>query len=68
MPKQVCACKDCKTKIKMIEVTLGTCRCDKVFCPKHRLPEAHDCPVIQRLDKEQFMEQNKCVALKIDAI
>lgn len=68
MPKQVCACEDCKVKIKMIEVTLGTCRCQKVFCPKHRLPESHNCPVIVRLDKDAFVAEHKCVALKIDAI
>ena len=68
MPKQVCACKDCKNKIKLVDMTLGTCRCKKVFCTKHRLPEAHNCEVIQRLDKDQFIEQHKCVSLKIDVI
>ena len=68
MPKQICAHKDCKVKIKMIEVTLGTCRCQKVFCVKHRLPERHNCPVIIKLDKDEFLDANKCVAQKIDAI
>lgn len=68
MPKQVCALKECNTKIKTVDVTLGTCRCAKVFCTKHRLPEAHMCPVILRIDKDTFIDQNKCVAVKINAI
>ena len=66
--KQICACTDCKTRIKMVEVTLGTCRCQKVFCPKHRLPEAHQCQLVQRISKDAFVDANKCIAPKIETI
>lgn len=68
MPKPFCAFPECKTKIKLVEVTLGTCRCEKVFCLKHRLPETHTCPIIFKLDKDDFIKENICVAPKIDAL
>lgn len=68
MPKQICAHKECKVKIKMIEMTMGTCRCQKVFCVKHRLPESHNCPVIIKFNKDDFVKSNLCVASKIETI
>jgi predicted nucleic acid binding AN1-type Zn finger protein len=68
MPKMKCAFPDCKHKIKTAEIVLGTCRCEKVFCLQHRLPESHDCQVVFQLNKDKFIKENKCVSIKIDAI
>ncbi|KAJ3203085.1 hypothetical protein HDU67_010397 [Dinochytrium kinnereticum] len=52
--------------------TIGDCRhCQKKFCGKHRLPEAHICPNLQSC-REEAMAKNaskllneKCVASKV---
>lgn len=39
MPVKRCSASECKKK-----VVLDTpCKCTKVFCPQHRLPEDHGC-------------------------
>ena len=35
-----CAAKDCKKKINLLSLT---CKCEKVFCTEHRMPEEHKC-------------------------
>ncbi|XP_059178177.1 AN1-type zinc finger protein 3-like [Physella acuta] len=36
-------CFSCKCKLELAQRTIGRCRCDRVFCALHRLPELHDC-------------------------
>lgn len=57
-------CAVCNKKLKMVELTIGKCRCDGFYCSKHRLPESHDCKYDFTLDKEKFIEENKCIAIK----
>jgi predicted nucleic acid binding AN1-type Zn finger protein len=35
-----CAAMDCRKKLKLTDMD---CRCEKRFCPAHRLPETHQC-------------------------
>lgn len=35
-------CNNCKSKLTLIEREL-TCKCNKKFCTKCRLPETHKC-------------------------
>ena len=46
-----CAYDGCKKKIK---ITAFKCRCGKLFCPLHRIPETHDCSF-------NFKEQNNLI-------
>lgn len=39
MPAKRCAHSDCRKKV-VLDVH---CKCTKVFCPEHRLPEDHGC-------------------------
>ena len=41
MPKKRCAYPGCRRKIKPIDAIQGACRCGKLFCSEHRLPEVH---------------------------
>lgn len=36
-------CFVCSCKLELAQRTIGKCRCDRVFCALHRLPELHDC-------------------------
>lgn len=39
----VSGCAHCGKKLKLIESSIGKCRCEKIFCSKHRYPESHVC-------------------------
>lgn len=38
--RKCCAAKGCKKKINLMSFT---CKCEKVFCTEHRMPEEHQC-------------------------
>lgn len=38
--RKCCAAKGCKKKINLLSFT---CKCEKVFCTEHRMPEEHQC-------------------------
>jgi predicted nucleic acid binding AN1-type Zn finger protein len=65
MPKQVCAYPECKNKINQVEMVMGKCRCENIYCIKHRLPEKHHCNFVYKIDKDEFIKENKCVAPKV---
>lgn len=44
----ICNFQDCKKKIKLTDFY---CKCNKIFCTIHRLPEYHDCSYNYKLDK-----------------
>ena len=60
-----CAHPGCGRKLDALDAAIATCRCGQCFCKLHRLPEAHDCPVSYKIDKAQFVADNKCVADKV---
>ena len=63
--KMTCAHSGCDKKILPVNEILGKCRCTKTFCALHRMPESHQCDYIFTLNKDEFIESNKCVAEKI---
>ena len=65
MPKQSCAYPECKKKVNQVEMLMGKCRCENVYCSKHRMPETHKCEFIYKYEKDEFIKANKCVAAKI---
>ena len=41
-------CFVCQKKLKLVDQTLGLCKCGNLYCPKHRCvrtPEQSTCPV-----------------------
>lgn len=65
MPKKRCAYPGCKKKLSLTECTIGTCKCNNTYCMLHRLPAQHDCTFDFSVDREKFIEANKCVAAKV---
>ncbi len=65
VPKQKCAFQCCVKKVNQVEMMMGKCRCENVYCSKHRMPESHCCAFIYTIDKDEFIKANKCVAAKI---
>ena len=56
----------CKRKTGL---TATKCRCDNTFCPKHRLPEKHNCSHDFRshhlAEMDTLVGSMKCVATKV---
>ena len=65
MPGIRCSVKGCKRKINSLDELIATCRCGGTFCNKHRLPEMHECQHDFKINKEEFIKNNLCVANKI---
>lgn len=65
--KKRCNHPECSKKIKLTDVE---CRCKKIFCLKHRLPENHSCDFdYKSLEKEILKKNlNKVVAEKVAKI
>tara|TARA_A100001035_G_scaffold280053_2_gene283731 strand:- start:1788 stop:2003 length:216 start_codon:yes stop_codon:yes gene_type:complete len=66
MPKEKCEYADCKKKLSVVELSIGKCRCEKIFCNKHRLCEKHDCNYNFALNKDNFIKSNLCIKSKIE--
>jgi len=59
-------CKHCNKRLKLLEENL--CKCNKIFCPKHRLCHSHDCEYIQNNKKKIEMENPKVECEKVEKI
>ena len=61
-------CYECNKKLKLLEENL--CKCNHIFCPKHRLCHSHDCEYIKKNDnKEKIeMENPKVKSEKVEKI
>ena len=63
----ICSLETCYKKISLSQSLIGKCKCGKVFCLKHRHSEEHNCSYNYQneINKEKFIENNKCVNTKI---
>jgi predicted nucleic acid binding AN1-type Zn finger protein len=52
--KNRCYFKGCNKKLTISTVT---CKCNKRFCPQHRLQAQHNCKIVNTINKELLMEQ-----------
>jgi len=51
-----CNHKGCKKKLTLTDFK---CKCNKKFCPKHRLPEQHNCNFdFKKYNKDEFIKKN----------
>ena len=48
-------CEQCKCKLNIIETTF-VCKCTKIFCMTHRLPEYHECTYDYKNDRVQLVK------------
>ena len=42
-------CNECRSKLSLLEKTIGSCKCGMLFCTKHRMPESHTCTYDHKL-------------------
>jgi hypothetical protein len=68
--RTTCDYKQCNKKLNSVMIVVCKCRCEKIFCFKHKLPELHNCTYIYFTndDKKKFIENNKIVKKKISII
>ncbi len=50
-----CQHLECNKKIKHY---MGKCKCEKLFCSKHRLPHQHKCDEDYKINKLEFIKTN----------
>lgn len=64
-----CSHNQCKSRVKMMQQITNKCRCGKVFCNIHRLPEGHACTIdYVKLGKMALIKDNPKVCAKKLAI
>jgi predicted nucleic acid binding AN1-type Zn finger protein len=67
MIRMRCQHTDCKKKITLIQTHTNECRCKKVFCDQHRLPETHICDVDHKAEGRIIL-QKTLIEVKADKI
>lgn len=59
------SCAYCKVSLRIVDETIGKCKCGLTYCKKHRLPEEHACVYDYKKDRAQI---EKIVANKISLL
>lgn len=52
-----CQHPDCKKKLSFLQQECNTCRCQKKFCDRHRLPETHPCSVDHMITGKETLKK-----------
>ncbi len=62
-----CSYENCNKKLKLIHFK---CKCNMIFCMKHKMPEIHNCSFDYRAIDNlcQKIENTRCIADKIKSI
>ena len=55
-------CQHCNKRLKLLEENL--CKCNKFFCPKHRLCHSHDCDYDKTINKKKITMENPKVEME----
>lgn len=50
-----CNMNECRKKLKLTDFK---CRCNMIFCSKHRYPEEHDCNFNYKYYTEEILKKN----------
>lgn len=65
MPQSI-RCTVCRSKVKIIDVIISTCRCGNVYCMRHRID--HECTFDYKKDYEINNKLVKVDGEKIERI
>tara|TARA_B100000902_G_C27319407_1_gene923365 strand:- start:3385 stop:3768 length:384 start_codon:yes stop_codon:yes gene_type:complete len=49
-------CYFCNKRLNITEQQM-TCKCGANFCPKHRLQQQHNCPLVNEFDEKKFKQK-----------
>ena len=60
-------CSFCNRKLKIIEETVGICKCKLFFCNTHKIPETHNC-TFNYLEEHQKRIENKSKKIESEKI
>jgi len=62
-----CAYDDCSRKLKLTDFA---CKCKKIFCKLHKLPEEHNCEYDYKETNNKInkIKEMKCISKKINKI
>jgi len=55
-------CFSCEKKLKLSEEAIGKCKCDSIFCIKHR--ENHNCTYDYKKESVAFLSKNLIIDIK----
>ena len=60
-------CTSCGKSLKLIDISIGKCRCGHLYCKKHRFPEIHECSFDYRENNQKELQKihKKVVASKL---
>lgn len=61
MKKIRCQQEECQKKLTIVEQTTGKCKCQNVFCMKHRFPKQHKCTFDHRGSAKEILIKNNPV-------
>ena len=61
-------CFKCNKKLKMAEELVGKCRCNNLYCMKHRISSQHSCTFDFKNDNKKILENQKVEAKKVQLI
>lgn len=59
-----CQKKDCNKKLSIIQQSM-ICKCKHYFCNNHRFYTNHNCSYVDEVNKEEIIENMKCIKDKI---
>lgn len=62
--KPRCAFAGCRKKLKCTDYK---CRCEHIFCTKHKTPKDHECPIDPRLVAQAYLTSQLMKAKSIDS-
>ena len=67
LKKEYCEHYECKRRLKFSDYP---CKCGKIFCKFHRIPEDHNCcyDYKENLNKKQKIEDMKCIKSKVEKL
>ena len=66
-----CSFTSCNKKISLSQQISNKCKCQLIFCNKHKFQNSHLCSLLStspsknNLDKKTFIDNNKCIPIKI---
>ncbi len=55
-------CFVCTTRVTLADEIMGKCKCQHIFCKRHRLPSQHQCQYLYEFDNTLL---KPCIASKI---
>lgn len=51
-------CYMCNVKLNIVDISVGKCKCDLMFCNKHKFPKMHQCTFDYRSVNAKILTNN----------